>query len=523
MSEIFIQCALTTMFREDDEDWQFHASYRWLAVTRVCHSWRETALNCPSLWSYALLIDSPRHMCGIIARAKQATLSLECDRERRISSHHTLNIVAENLARVRVLDLSLYDNNPRPRVESPPVASQLTYFALRYDPETQKHCPILFEQCDMPKLLHLELHEVSVSWTSPVFRPSLTRLVISASSRRTGTHSSIPQSATTAHTSLIEALGSMPLLRHLDLTNSSTILQISASENDILHLPHLRVLKLRDHTQYCTSFLDHVEHPATTCISLDPTFGKNATKDVTALRSAIMAKLKRARDPNPDRMHITSVAFINTRMYRHAEVVGWTTDITFEEFTNESTGVHNSSAVPFRISYRDPMSLSTVWKLYPLRNVTKLYFATEMAELKEWLSIAKFLPNVEHLAVRPQTDKMSVLLRLLSAQCPSAPPETARIPIFPKLKVLMLYAVAFRLWKNTWAGTAVADAYCKMLAGRRDVGSVLDELELQWSTNLLPTDVEKLETMVGKVTWDPEKTWTTPPFEAQDSDLDDEV
>lgn len=397
MLEIFIHCALASMFPPFGYRPRGQKAFEWLNVTRVCHYWREVALNSPSLWSHFLLTNSAPRTRELLARSKRATLSVESDRETSISDGQVLELLFENIDRTRVLDIALDHRKPIPSIQLPLVAPQLTRFILRCDYRMQEPFPIPLKGCDMPKLSHLELHNVAITWPNSVLRASLTHLVITAPCLAIRQAPGLPPLP-----SLIDVLKDMPLLEHLDLKSVSHILRIPPSETRLLRLDHLRLLKLAEGGTLCASFLSHVIHPATACIHLSPDFSRNTSQDVKALRKAILEKLDGTKTVEGVQQFVTSAAFKSMSMGNTTEIVVWTSETSLEDLAEEGECFRASQNAFLRVRYNQfiPMPLRTVYKIIPLDNVTKLSFDEETAGIRDWIAISQSLPNVEHIVAQ---------------------------------------------------------------------------------------------------------------------------
>ncbi|KAI0718114.1 hypothetical protein C8Q72DRAFT_153835 [Fomitopsis betulina] len=83
---------------------------RWIHVTHVCRSWRETALQCAPLWSHLHSSDSPKCIEEFLARSRDAPLSIQLCLNRLVPNtrqEDVLLLALSALHRVRRLDVHL--------------------------------------------------------------------------------------------------------------------------------------------------------------------------------------------------------------------------------------------------------------------------------------------------------------------------------------------------------------------------------------------------------------------------------
>ncbi|KAI0029176.1 hypothetical protein K488DRAFT_88981 [Vararia minispora EC-137] len=97
-----------------NESWMMHDrnSKHWTKVTYVCSSWRRAALRCPALWVSPPLVLGSWRFYAFIGRSMDEPLSLYLDDMGELSHQLLATALAENLARVRVIDVSVVVGEP---------------------------------------------------------------------------------------------------------------------------------------------------------------------------------------------------------------------------------------------------------------------------------------------------------------------------------------------------------------------------------------------------------------------------
>ncbi|TDL22618.1 hypothetical protein BD410DRAFT_898193 [Rickenella mellea] len=81
-------------------------SLRWLAVTQVCRSWRQIALDCPGLWASVDPLSSHQEMLHtFLERAKTAPLTVDVCMTKANNHEAITAFLRANLSRIRTLSL----------------------------------------------------------------------------------------------------------------------------------------------------------------------------------------------------------------------------------------------------------------------------------------------------------------------------------------------------------------------------------------------------------------------------------
>ncbi|KDQ49491.1 hypothetical protein JAAARDRAFT_42800 [Jaapia argillacea MUCL 33604] len=233
---------------------------RWLAITSVCHRWRDIALSSPELWSTIYIIPhSLAPLSPWFERAKSTLLDVALGGSfvpddvtllaDLISSHlnHTQSLVMTGIPHKDLLQIL-------PRLDTP--APHINTLAIVYPAGLPPNAqfvlmPSLFSSV-APNLSTLHLKSVSVPWTLSLFS-GLSCLELS-------------NEHPTAHPSselFLAVLENCPQLSRLHLHESGPISTPPEISNmpppRRANLPHLTLLKLEYHaSEYIAHVLSHI-------------------------------------------------------------------------------------------------------------------------------------------------------------------------------------------------------------------------------------------------------------------------
>jgi F-box-like len=168
--------------------WDKETGYlEWTCVVRVCHRWRETALNYPPLWSHINFTKlTPVAMVEILSRAKMAPLHLEANVTRwNVVQFHAVGMqLKTHISHTRHLSISgPLQSALRRLISSAPILESLS-LSNRSHPSAslQVIIPVNLLNCTTPSLTSLELESCDISWKSPLLK-GLQTLKISKPSR----------------------------------------------------------------------------------------------------------------------------------------------------------------------------------------------------------------------------------------------------------------------------------------------------------------------------------------------------
>ncbi|PSS02350.1 hypothetical protein PHLCEN_2v4043 [Hermanssonia centrifuga] len=242
--------------------------YAWVHVTHVCQTWRQVAIQCPTLWADLVLPGRPDCIYAAMKRAKAIPLTVTASEG--ISSQEkilgSLKIVMRNIHRIRSLELTISWNT---------FASFSRDFALSEAPLLQKlqlsapiglsqigRIPHVFNSCpDPPPLEHIDLYRYCYPWPRLRDYTKLKHLRLGYD-----IHSRNSHEETVTMAGVLDTLEALHLLETLDIQND-----LPAIDTTIIRtvtLPSLRQLALSGPPLNCAALLDHLIVPATACIAV---------------------------------------------------------------------------------------------------------------------------------------------------------------------------------------------------------------------------------------------------------------
>ncbi|KAI0056553.1 hypothetical protein BV25DRAFT_1563377 [Artomyces pyxidatus] len=216
----------------------------WVAVTHVCHHWRNVALSCPSLWTNVVLL-SPSWASEMLNRSLNTPISIILDydpeEEEIYADDH---VVKSALARARrakeiVLRGDYLQDNIRPLFRrTAPLLEKLELW--------DHNRPLSLRKGDLflgqtPKLRSLKLRSCLIDWkASMLFSPTITRLRLE----------DVPEQDRATHMELRDILAALPNLQNLTLLNAlqtSSKTRSNGALSDAQHrlpFPHLKSVNI---------------------------------------------------------------------------------------------------------------------------------------------------------------------------------------------------------------------------------------------------------------------------------------
>ncbi|KIP06117.1 hypothetical protein PHLGIDRAFT_470486 [Phlebiopsis gigantea 11061_1 CR5-6] len=248
--------------------------HQWLAATHVCRQWRNIALGCSILWTRIIWCGIPARVEAFLTRSGKRRLYLEPSKDAKLFHPDLANwrygtrlvvskqFIAEFADRIcSVSTLSL--------VSSPGSGPSLP--VLEHAHIVNESSLRAFSTASMPKLIFLELSNLSISNIWPLLQNTITCLHITGSGTRNRMrYLNLPQ--------WVHLLDSLPQLRELDLRDAHAIKFSTAELLQSMH-PHYRATMkhLRRVNIYatepsqlasCAFLLTRVASPLTTHISI---------------------------------------------------------------------------------------------------------------------------------------------------------------------------------------------------------------------------------------------------------------
>ncbi|KDQ51344.1 hypothetical protein JAAARDRAFT_532423 [Jaapia argillacea MUCL 33604] len=231
----------------------------WLALTHVCHYWRELALNTPTLWT-TIDVDlrDLRWTRAFLERSQNTSLDLRIVSHEGVSdkSHQDLlaSIVSGTTHRLGKFKVFLNSNDLRKLLLSLEnlSAPQLESLEILCSTSWRGDLVSTLFGNQVPHLRSLILDTVTVSWDSPLFK-NLTYLSIAQESRGS------PETST----QFLECLRNSPLLEGLRLTYAIPPLPQHTEPTRRIDLPRLRSFFLSDEDTNIGQFLPHLSIPGT--------------------------------------------------------------------------------------------------------------------------------------------------------------------------------------------------------------------------------------------------------------------
>lgn len=252
--------------------WHQPMDFEWLAVTHVCHHWREVALNTPRLWTRINLHKNLDILQEYLARSKQAPLEVTGG---GYNTHTCLLspqicLVLSEIHRIQAWDLFM-SHEVLVAVTKSLIHSSTTYLkvlqvtcdATSCDPDGEEEdsdfLSTLFASVTMPSLENLFLEVCTLDWSNTVLPLTLTSLTVTG-----GTP------GTTAD--VVRAVSGLPLLERLNLfqvIHSPPESEMSVLPIATYHLSHLKELTITAPSLPCLHFINHFTYPASATLSLD--------------------------------------------------------------------------------------------------------------------------------------------------------------------------------------------------------------------------------------------------------------
>lgn len=262
--------------------------YAWMAISRVCHHWREVALGTPKIWSH-IYLDSPDRIQVFLERSGQHSIHVKpfepntrgnggaglwaYSPPRWSINAASLRLIFAQVHRLESLSLK-QPNKVLERVFSifgedgfhAPVLKSLQ-FTSEAVIETFPSFPKILSRCSLPALKHVGFHGYNIPWDSPLLQYNLTSLTIQHDNGRS---LSGPQRLSIKQ--LLEVLSHMPGLQSLNIILNSCEwcgeVIILPKDLPFVELPCLRTLVMHLSTPSLEAFLTYCHFPSTTTVEL---------------------------------------------------------------------------------------------------------------------------------------------------------------------------------------------------------------------------------------------------------------
>ncbi|ETW76406.1 hypothetical protein HETIRDRAFT_480534 [Heterobasidion irregulare TC 32-1] len=245
-----------------------HDSSR-LKATHVCRRWREVALACPYLWSEVTSLRRLNGILELIRRAKNVDLTFDID-ETFPTTNVILGQLVTHIGRTQTLKLEIDYRNWRwcnsLLMSKPAPALQSLQLVSTTDIEYQLPSDMFMGTC--PPLRSLSLRRCFVNFSSPLFHCELTHLTLIDICAFVDEENGFTKNYTTE---LLNALRELPCLLELHISRPSppwVVVDSNLASHATIPLPHLKLLYLEAHVNYCSGLVSHFVLPYFTRLKL---------------------------------------------------------------------------------------------------------------------------------------------------------------------------------------------------------------------------------------------------------------
>lgn len=417
----------------------------WIALTHVCHYWRDLALNMPSLWTAPAFSLGSRWVSEMIIRSKDRPLTLmhsklayegsalQSSRLAIAGAEDVINILREHLYRVQHMEL----DRSFPSTSIVTVLSTLCRPApllralkiYKTGSERPISIPSNFLAGNAPLLCSLELRHVEDDWMVPAIR-SLYHLVVCGSK------------ASRSMDPFLDLLERNPEFRTLHIISVFTPVVAPPSGTRFIELPNLQELIFRDSISNCVIFLNFFRHnPVALAVTLLPAPAEVPEDDHNTLYAAISAKVASRHLP----FLVLSVCVRNhnpegTIIFETSRRIRWIGDHPdFAPFATQAPSFALELHPPTSISADRITCIANAVQKLPFNDVEMLIVKNITKDLRVWAPFSQ-LPSVKYLEFSRRPFEALMMLSRKSNRTESG---VYTVSSFPELTYLRLVSINF--------------------------------------------------------------------------------
>ncbi|KAJ3561693.1 hypothetical protein NP233_g10038 [Leucocoprinus birnbaumii] len=246
---------------------RFLNSQDWLRVTRVCRRWRKIAYNCPHLWAFIALEDTPesiRQAKIMLKRSKKAPLTVKGHLYGR-NVPLLEEIMKDHFPRMKALDVYCdrhrmkdfhrsflnHLSTPSLQLESLRLGLGREYVGGRDEQRPKATLPgdILSKA---PHLYEVDLTAIGIQWASLSLCTRLCILKLDDVYPRP------------SFTQVLDVLKAAPLLQVISLAQCLPDQRVISESYPLVRLKHLESLSLEGQFHDCALLLTLIQHPSST-------------------------------------------------------------------------------------------------------------------------------------------------------------------------------------------------------------------------------------------------------------------
>ena len=486
LAHIFSFCVIAARSHNAPSNFKEAPRLRWLAVTQVCHSWREVALATATLWTdIRISTDVTNRVGRFLEFSGQALIDVY------IGTHgpewtSSIREVFLHINRIRSLEIFAFnlESFKKIRDQVPPAAPALR--AARFSCIASPHADFSFSPTDFsaPFLSSLELRGLAIAWESNPFPLSLTRLHVTCS---------LDQSDTTRQCPIVaETIGHLHALEYLELRGvfpqfpiSTVSLPLPAST---VMLPKLKDIDISGCALSCVYFLDHLVFLPSTTITVNFT-SSFSERNVSLLLPPLLRKLNTNAADTP--FVEVEILFFGLRIFR-TDPAQASTCACSPHFTVSLQGLS--------VNLRRP--LVSLCARLPIQNCLTLSISSISyvpPDHPSWAQLFMAMANTRFIIIAYRAVISQSVSELLQLRITNA--ESAQKPTFvmPKLERLTFREVPFRDPDDD--SSNFVTRLCKALTLRKKEGLGLQSIEIKKCWNMDGKDVSLLQQLVS-VAWD---------------------
>lgn len=497
----------------------------WVELAHICHRWREIALDSPKFWSNFVVtrLDSTEVM---LHRSKHAPLLVEMNTSSWLQPQESIQSTFYHIHRIQSLEFRTYPSHFASYdigMTAPILHSLLYIVEVRSSHDQLQGTP--FDRMDMPSLSILVLGGIRAPWSSPLLRPTLTRLSLKAGLDPRFHHdpATMPE--------MLQVLNSMPVLEHLELRGVLPAVEAdeSARKLDTTPLRYLASMIIVASAASAAYFLQCVSYPTTARLHIDCTDHDVRSVNLSlcpVLATKMAAALTEAGAARGTAPSVTVYGSdIGVRLWFDDPGMGVLSapPALLEPPSALAPLLAVTTSFLFGGAPTHGTLLLSVGYILPEWNVTTLYFepAEKGIEARYWSAWWEYMVNVRTLVLgRRGYASLSELLDpeyMAHYQASEADDDDAyedeeprRLVFFPALKTLTLQGVCMRRSpqvSGSGFGDVVIRVLCDMLDFRKSAGYRVRQLVLVDCVNIRAEDIALLSLSVRNVEWDRKQRW----------------